>query len=102
MVAESPSEHQRLVLAEVSRIRDLLDYDRGDWVDPYAFGWCMGLSTLGIPWHILREVETALLPTSRSFLKRVLHEIILHPPLTPGPPYLFTWHLPPPSTSCRG
>ncbi|CAM4604141.1 unnamed protein product, partial [Caretta caretta] len=44
-VAESRSVHQRLVLAEVTRVGDLLDYDRRDWLDPLTFARRMGLSS---------------------------------------------------------
>ncbi|KAG6940592.1 hypothetical protein G0U57_015995, partial [Chelydra serpentina] len=43
-VAESPSVRQTLVLAEVTRVGDLLDYDRGDWLDPLMLAQRMGLS----------------------------------------------------------
>ncbi|CAM4681154.1 unnamed protein product [Lepidochelys kempii] len=42
--AESRSVRQSLVLAEVTRVGDLLDYDRGDWLDPLTLAQRMGLS----------------------------------------------------------
>ncbi|CAM5160502.1 unnamed protein product, partial [Natator depressus] len=54
-VAESPSVRQRLVLAEVTRVGDLLDYDRGDWLDPLTLAQRMGLSRLRTPLRVLQE-----------------------------------------------
>ncbi|CAM5170420.1 unnamed protein product, partial [Natator depressus] len=42
--AESRSVRQSLVLAEVTRVGDLLDYDWGDWLDPLTLARRMGLS----------------------------------------------------------
>ncbi|CAM4635041.1 unnamed protein product [Lepidochelys olivacea] len=52
-VAESPSVYQRLVLAEVTRVGDLLDYDRGVWLDPLTLAQRMGLSRPRTSRHIL-------------------------------------------------
>ncbi|CAM5171238.1 unnamed protein product, partial [Eretmochelys imbricata] len=54
-VAESPSVHQRLVLAEVTRVGDYLDYDRGDWLDPLTLTQRMGLSRPCTPQCVLQE-----------------------------------------------
>ncbi|CAM4697257.1 unnamed protein product, partial [Caretta caretta] len=54
-VAESPSVHQRLVLAEVTRVGDLLDYDRGDWLDPLTLTQRMALSRPCTPQCVLQE-----------------------------------------------
>ncbi|CAM4704045.1 unnamed protein product [Lepidochelys olivacea] len=43
-VAESRLVHQSLIVAEVTRVRDLLDYDQGDWLDPLTLALRMGLS----------------------------------------------------------
>ncbi|CAM5084645.1 unnamed protein product, partial [Eretmochelys imbricata] len=43
-VVESPLVRQRLVLAEVTRVGDLLHYDWGDWLDPLTLAWHIGLS----------------------------------------------------------
>ncbi|CAM4579648.1 unnamed protein product [Lepidochelys kempii] len=48
-VAESRSVRQRLVLAEVTRVGDLLVYDRGDWLDPPTLARRMGLSSPRTP-----------------------------------------------------
>ncbi|CAM5111970.1 unnamed protein product [Natator depressus] len=88
-VAESPS----VSLVEITRIGDLLDYDRGDWVGPYALSRQWGSPSL-VPRCVLREVEAALLSTCQSFLEWVLRESIPHPPLTLGPPDLFIQPLP--------
>ncbi|CAM5107438.1 unnamed protein product [Eretmochelys imbricata] len=93
-VAESPSVRQRLVLAEATRIRDLLDYDRSNWVDPLVLGWRTGLSTLRTPQSVLQEVEAALLPASRVYLKQVLQEGAPRQLLTPGPSDLSIRSLP--------
>ncbi|CAM4668086.1 unnamed protein product [Lepidochelys olivacea] len=93
-VAESPSVRQRLVLAEVTRVGDLLDYDRGDWLDPLTLAQHMGFSRPRTPWRILQEVRAALLPTARVYLDRVLHEGASRPPSTPGPLDLFIRLLP--------
>ncbi|CAM4539000.1 unnamed protein product, partial [Lepidochelys kempii] len=54
-VAESRSVRQRLVLAEVTRVGDLLDYDRRDWLDPLMLARRMGLSSLRTPRRVLQE-----------------------------------------------
>ncbi|CAM5108523.1 unnamed protein product, partial [Natator depressus] len=54
-VAESRSVRQRLVLAEVTIVGDLLDYDRGDWLDPLTLAQRMGLSRPRTPRCILQE-----------------------------------------------
>ncbi|CAM4690519.1 unnamed protein product, partial [Lepidochelys kempii] len=54
-VAESPSVRQRLVLAEVTRVGDLLDYDRGDWLDPLTLAQRMGLSRPRTALRVLQE-----------------------------------------------
>ncbi|CAM4546729.1 unnamed protein product, partial [Lepidochelys olivacea] len=54
-VAESRSVRQRLVLAEVTRVGDLLDYDRRDWLDPLTLARRMGLSSLRTPRRVLQE-----------------------------------------------
>ncbi|CAM5097445.1 unnamed protein product [Natator depressus] len=59
-VAESHSVRQSLVLAEVTRVGDLLDYDRGDWLDPLMLARCMGLSRPRTPQRVLQEVKAAL------------------------------------------
>ncbi|CAM4718226.1 unnamed protein product [Lepidochelys kempii] len=63
---ESRSVHQSLVLAEVTRVGDLLDYDRGDWLDPVMLAWHMGLSRPHTPQHVLQEVKAALMPAARA------------------------------------
>ncbi|KAG6932932.1 hypothetical protein G0U57_020342, partial [Chelydra serpentina] len=107
-VAESPLVCRRLVLAGVTKIGDLLDYDLGGCVDPQELGRHMGLFTLTTPRHILQEVEAALSPAARFFLEWVLREGASHPSLTPGPPDLSIGPLPrepsrppPPHTSSR-
>ncbi|KAG6941032.1 hypothetical protein G0U57_007126, partial [Chelydra serpentina] len=72
--AESPSVRQRLVLAEVTRVGDLLDYDRGDWLDPLTLAQRMGLSRPCTPRRVLQEVRAALPPAARVYPDRVLHE----------------------------
>ncbi|CAM5128338.1 unnamed protein product [Natator depressus] len=42
-VAQSRSVHQSFILAEVTRVGDLLDYDWGDWLDPLMLTRRMGL-----------------------------------------------------------
>ncbi|KAG6932140.1 hypothetical protein G0U57_000270, partial [Chelydra serpentina] len=84
-VAESPSVRQRFVLAEVTRVGDLLDYDRGDWLDPLTLARCMGLSGLRTPRHILQEVRATLPPAARAYLDQVLREGTPRPPSTSGP-----------------
>ncbi|CAM5123732.1 unnamed protein product, partial [Eretmochelys imbricata] len=54
-VAESRLVRQRLVLAEVTRVGDLLDYDRRDWLDPLTLPRRMGLSSLRTPRRVLQE-----------------------------------------------
>ncbi|CAM4664995.1 unnamed protein product [Lepidochelys kempii] len=92
-VAESCSVHQTLILAEVTRIRDL-DYDQGDWLDPLTLARRMGLSRPLTPRRVLQEVKAALPPTARAYLDRVLLEGTPHPPSTPGPPDLLIGLLP--------
>ncbi|CAM4528296.1 unnamed protein product, partial [Lepidochelys olivacea] len=53
--AESCSVRQSLVLAEVTRIGDLLDYDWGDCLDPLTLTGRMGLSRPRTPRHLLQE-----------------------------------------------
>ncbi|CAM5104383.1 unnamed protein product, partial [Natator depressus] len=93
-LAESPSVRQRLVLAEVTRVGDLLDYDRGDWLDPLTLAQRMGLSRPRTALHVLQEVRAALPPAARVYLDRVLREGMPRPPSTPGPPDLFIGPLP--------
>ncbi|KAG6923565.1 hypothetical protein G0U57_020166, partial [Chelydra serpentina] len=88
-VAESPSVRRRLVLADATRVGDLLDYGTGDWVAPRALARRMGLATPRTPRRVLREVKAALLPGSLDFLRRALREGAPRPPLTPGPPEIF-------------
>ncbi|CAM5134013.1 unnamed protein product, partial [Eretmochelys imbricata] len=67
-VAESRSVCQSLVLAEVTRVGDLLDYDRRDWLDPLTLAWRMGLSRPRTPRRVLQEVKAALTPAARAYL----------------------------------
>ncbi|CAM4661681.1 unnamed protein product [Lepidochelys kempii] len=67
-VAESRSVRQSLVLVEVTRIGDLLDYDRGDWLDPLTLTWRMGLSRPRTPRRVLQEVKAALTPAAQVYL----------------------------------
>ncbi|CAM4549931.1 unnamed protein product, partial [Caretta caretta] len=87
-VAESRSVRQRLVLAEVTRVGDLLDYDRRDWLDPLTLTRRMGLSSLRTPRRVLQEVKAALTPAARAYVSRALCEGAPRPSLTPGPPDL--------------
>ncbi|CAM5138766.1 unnamed protein product [Natator depressus] len=93
-VAESHSVHQSLVLAEVTRVGDLLDYDRGDWLDPLTLARRMGLSRPRTPRRILQEVKAALTPAVRSYVNRALREGAPRPSSTPGPPDLSIGPLP--------
>ncbi|CAM5077751.1 unnamed protein product [Natator depressus] len=68
-VAESRSVRQRLVLVEVTRVGDLLDYDRRDWLDPLMLAWRMGLSALVLPGAYFRSA--ALLPALSTLGKPV-------------------------------
>ncbi|CAM4593789.1 unnamed protein product [Caretta caretta] len=61
-VADSRSVRQRLVLAEVTRVGDFLDYDCGDWLDPLMLAQRMGLSGPHTPRRMVQEVKAALLP----------------------------------------
>ncbi|CAM5115631.1 unnamed protein product [Eretmochelys imbricata] len=84
--AESRSVRQSLVLAEVTRVGDLLDYDRGDWLDPLTLAQRMGLSRPRTPpRRVLQEVKAALTPAARAYLNRALREGAPRPPSTPGP-----------------
>ncbi|CAM5076326.1 unnamed protein product [Natator depressus] len=67
-VAESRSVRQRLVLAEVTRVGDLLDYDRRDWLDPLTLARRMGLSSPRTPRRVLQEVKAALTPAARAYV----------------------------------
>ncbi|CAM5085202.1 unnamed protein product, partial [Natator depressus] len=93
-VAESRSVRQRLVLAGVTRVGDLLDYDRGDWLDPLTLARRMGLSSLRTPRRVLQEVEAALTPAARAYVSRALREGAPRPSFTPGPPDLSIGPLP--------
>ncbi|CAM5084675.1 unnamed protein product [Eretmochelys imbricata] len=93
-VVESHSVRQSLILAEVTRVGDLLDYNRGDWLDPLTLTRLMGLSRPLTPRRVLQEVKAALLPAARAYLDRVLLEGTPRPPSTPGPPDLFIGPLP--------
>ncbi|CAM4717149.1 unnamed protein product [Lepidochelys kempii] len=93
-VAESRLVRQSLILAEVTRVRDLLDYDRGDWLDLLTLARRMGLSRPHTPRRVLQEVKAALLPAVRAYLDRVLLEEMPPPPSTPGPPDLLIGPLP--------
>ncbi|CAM5144800.1 unnamed protein product [Eretmochelys imbricata] len=92
--AESRLVRQSLVLAEVTRVGDLLDYDQGDWLDPVMLARRMGLSRPRTPRHVLQEVKAALTPAARAYLNRVLREGAPRPPSTPGPPDLSIGPLP--------
>ncbi|CAM5093900.1 unnamed protein product, partial [Natator depressus] len=92
--AESRTVRQRLVLAGVTRVGDLLDYDRGDWLDPLTFARRMGLSSLRTPRRVLQEVEAALTPAARAYVSRALREGAPRPSFTPGPPDLSIGPLP--------
>ncbi|CAM4595770.1 unnamed protein product [Lepidochelys kempii] len=83
-VAESRLVHQSLILAEVTRVRDLLDYDQGDWLDPLTLTRCMGLSRPHTPRCVLQDVKAALTPTARAYLNLALCEGTPCPPSTPG------------------
>ncbi|CAM5125730.1 unnamed protein product [Natator depressus] len=93
-VTESRSVRQSLILAEVTRVGDLLDYDRGDWLDPLMLTRRMGLSRPRTPRRVLQEVKATLLPAARVYLDRVLLEGTPRPPFTPGPPDLLIGPLP--------
>ncbi|CAM5094450.1 unnamed protein product, partial [Eretmochelys imbricata] len=92
--AESRSVCQSLVLAEVTRVGDLLDYNRGDWLDPLTLARRMGLSRPRTPRRVLREVKAALTPAARAYLNRALSEGAPRPPSTPGLPDLSIEPLP--------
>ncbi|CAM5164671.1 unnamed protein product [Natator depressus] len=93
--AESRSVRQSLVLAEVTRVGDLLDYDRGDWLDPLTLAWRMGLSRPRTPpRRVLQEVKAALKSAARAYLNRALREGAPRPPSTPGPSDLSIGPLP--------
>ncbi|CAM4556805.1 unnamed protein product [Lepidochelys kempii] len=83
-VAESCSVRQSLVRAEVTRVGDLLDYDRGDWLDPLTLARRMGLSRPHTPRRILQEVKAALTPAARAYLNRALREGASRPCSTPA------------------
>ncbi|CAM4547544.1 unnamed protein product [Lepidochelys olivacea] len=107
-VAESRSVRQRLVLAEVTRVGDLLDYNRRDWLDPLMLARRMGLSSLRTPRRVLQEVKAALTPAARAYVSRALCEGAPRPSLTPGPPDLSigpppcrSQHTPHPFTASR-
>ncbi|CAM4524975.1 unnamed protein product [Lepidochelys olivacea] len=87
-VAESCSVLQSLVLVEVTRVRDLLDYDRGDWLDPLMLTRRLGLSRPRTPQRVLQEVKAALTPAAQAYLNRALREGAPRPPSTPGLPDL--------------
>ncbi|CAM4681548.1 unnamed protein product [Lepidochelys kempii] len=93
-VAESRSVHQRLVLAEVTRVGDLLDYNQRDWLDPLTLALRMGLSSPRIPRRVLQEVKAALTPAARAYVNRALREGAPRPSSTPGPPDLSIGPLP--------
>ncbi|CAM4620459.1 unnamed protein product [Lepidochelys olivacea] len=93
-VAESRSVHQRLVLAEVTRVGDLLDYDRRDWLDPLTLARRMGLSSPRTPQRVLQEVKAALTPAARAYVNRALRGGAPRPSSTPGPPDLSIGPLP--------
>ncbi|CAM4652616.1 unnamed protein product [Lepidochelys kempii] len=93
-VAESCSVCQSLILAEVTRVGDLLDYDRGDWLDPLTLTWRSALSRPHTPRRVLQEVKATLPPAARVYLDRVLLKGTPRPPSTPGPPDLLIGPLP--------
>ncbi|CAM5135739.1 unnamed protein product [Natator depressus] len=71
-VAESHSVRQRLALAEVTRVGDLPDYDRRDWLDPLTLARRMGLSSPCTPRRVPQEVKAALTPAARAYVNRAL------------------------------
>ncbi|CAM4576146.1 unnamed protein product [Caretta caretta] len=93
-VAESHSVRQRLVLAEVTRVGDLLDYNRRDWLDPLTLARRMGLSSPRTPRRVLQEVKAALTPAAWAYVNRALREGAPHPSSIPGPPDLSIGPLP--------
>ncbi|CAM4629055.1 unnamed protein product [Lepidochelys olivacea] len=93
-VVESLSVRQRLVLAEVTRVGDLLDYDWRDWLDPLTLARRMGLSSPRTSWCVLQEVKAALTPAARAYVNCALREGIPRPSSTPGPPDLSIGPLP--------
>ncbi|CAM4388025.1 unnamed protein product [Lepidochelys kempii] len=93
-VAESCSVCQSLILAEVTRVGDLLDYDQGNRLDPLTLTRRMGLSRPRTPRRVLQEVKAALPPAARAYLDLVLLEGTPRPPSTPGLPDLLIGPLP--------
>ncbi|EMP32075.1 hypothetical protein UY3_10800 [Chelonia mydas] len=81
-----PSSGNKLVLAEVTRVGDLLDYDWGDWLDPLMLAQRMGLSRPCTPQRILQEkkkkasaemlLHFRLLPTRRRCGDRTQQQLL--------------------------
>ncbi|CAM4595948.1 unnamed protein product [Lepidochelys kempii] len=93
-VAEFRSVLQSLILAEVTRVGDLLDYDQGDWLDPLTLAQRMGLSRPSTPRRVLQDGKAALPPAAQAYLDQVLLEGTPRPPSTPGLPDLLIGPLP--------
>ncbi|CAM4713651.1 unnamed protein product [Lepidochelys kempii] len=85
---QSPTRCASLVLAEVTRVGDLLDYDRGDWLDPLTLAQRMGLSRPHTPRRVLQEVKATLTLAAWAYLNRALRKGAPRPPSTPDPPDL--------------
>ncbi|CAM4672706.1 unnamed protein product [Lepidochelys kempii] len=86
-VAESRLVSQSLILVEVTRVGDLLDYDRGDWLDPLMLARCMGLSRPRTPRRVLQEAKATLPPVAQAYLDWVHAP----PTLYPRPARPFNW-----------
>ncbi|CAM5137310.1 unnamed protein product, partial [Natator depressus] len=90
-VAESRSVRQRLVLVEVTRVGDLLDYDRRDWLDPLTLVRRMGLSSPRPPRRVLQEVKATLTPHCSGLCQPSLARGRTPPILYPRPAGPFHW-----------
>ncbi|MEE6523418.1 hypothetical protein FKM82_022330 [Ascaphus truei] len=66
---DSPSICRRLILAQVTRVGDLLDYERRDWVSAEVLAPRMGMLTARVPRRLIREIKDAIHPDSRTFIE---------------------------------
>ncbi|CAM4693760.1 unnamed protein product [Lepidochelys kempii] len=90
-VAESRSVRQRLILAEVTRVGDLLDYDRRDWLDPLTLARRMGLSSPRTPPARTSGGEGRLDPRCSGLCQPSLARGRTLPILYPRPAGPFRW-----------
>nr|P14381.1 RecName: Full=Transposon TX1 uncharacterized 149 kDa protein; AltName: Full=ORF 2 [Xenopus laevis]AAA49976.1 ORF2 [Xenopus laevis] len=83
---ESISIRRRLCQAQLTRVGDLLDFEKSDWVDSQAVMQRMGFLTTRVPHRLLKEIKDTISPDSHTFIDGVLHAGEPRPPWNSSPP----------------